>query len=229
MLRAYEELLTTEEKTKLDRFRFESDRRNYLITRALIRTTLSRYTDVSPTDWHFTFNKHGRPEINEPKHARCLKFNLSHTKHLIVCIISQDKDVGVDVENCSRDNNLLKIADRYFSSTEIHELRQLSAKEQRERFFLYWTLKESYAKAKGIGLTMPLKYISFDVQSKITISFKSQPKEDPQQWQFTTTHLPPEYIVATCVRRQPGQDIRHILRETVPLIDDKRLQIPVGN
>ena len=45
------------------RFVFERDRRQFLITRALVRTMLSRYAEVAPRDWRFVTNQYGRPEV----------------------------------------------------------------------------------------------------------------------------------------------------------------------
>ena len=64
----------------MSRFRFEKDRHTSLVTRALVRTVLSRYADVSPGDWRFVANEYGSPEIDEPSEERCLRFNLSHTE-----------------------------------------------------------------------------------------------------------------------------------------------------
>ena len=56
-------LLTDDEREKTDRFRFARDRQTCLITRVLVRTTLSRYCDVPPARWRFRTNDHGRPEM----------------------------------------------------------------------------------------------------------------------------------------------------------------------
>ena len=59
----YRALLTEEERGKEFRFYFPDDQRRYLVTRALVRTVLSRYLHVPPTDWRFANNRYGRPEI----------------------------------------------------------------------------------------------------------------------------------------------------------------------
>ena len=61
--RAYEALLEPEERARRDRYLFEPSRREYLLTRALVRTTLSRYAPVAPAAWRFRANEHGRPEV----------------------------------------------------------------------------------------------------------------------------------------------------------------------
>ena len=96
-LARYRAILTDDERAKTDRFRFARDRHTCLIARALVRTTLSRYGDVPPGRWRFCTNDHGRPYVSTP--ASPVRFNLSHTTALIVCLVSRDREVGVDVEH----------------------------------------------------------------------------------------------------------------------------------
>src|SRR5215813_4188059 len=60
---AYRELLSAAEKEQERRFYFARDRRRYLVTRAMVRTVLSRYVSVHPREWLFSTNAYGRPDI----------------------------------------------------------------------------------------------------------------------------------------------------------------------
>ena len=77
-------------------FILSSDRLIFLATRVLVRQVLSRYESVAPDAWTFVANAHGRPEIAGPKSE--LRFNLSNTPGLVVCAVTREVDVGVDVE-----------------------------------------------------------------------------------------------------------------------------------
>src|SRR5262245_17340743 len=83
LLARYRVLLNAEERERQARFAFARQRHEYLVTRALCRTTLSRYADVDPEDWQFTRNAHGRPEIAGPRGGPPLRFNLSNCPGLI--------------------------------------------------------------------------------------------------------------------------------------------------
>src|SRR6266852_4786418 len=97
---AYRELLNAAEKEQEQRFYFERDRRRYLITRALVRTVLSRYVPIAPKEWSFSANAYGRPEVvNAQARDEYLSFNISHTHSLIVLGVSARRALGVDVEN----------------------------------------------------------------------------------------------------------------------------------
>lgn len=69
---------------------------------------------------------------------------------------------GVDVEDLKRSTNTAyEDICRYFSTREIEDLLELPEKQKKQRFFDYWTLKESYIKARGMGLSIPLDKFSF--------------------------------------------------------------------
>ena len=153
LLSVYQQLMCPEERSQQQRFRFTKGRHEYLVTRALVRTTLSRYVAVDPQAWRFEKTPYGKPTIAYPKGIPPLSFNLSHTDRLIVCLVALDREVGVDVEDIERAGETVEVADRFFSPAEVATLRALPAQSQRRRFFEYWTLKEAY-------IVLPIK-VSF--------------------------------------------------------------------
>jgi 4'-phosphopantetheinyl transferase len=102
----------------------------------------------------------GKPEIKD--NTTGLRFNLSHNDELIVCAICLNNDIGCDVENLSRKINVNAIAKRFFSTQEA----QLIAADP-GRFFEYWTLKEAFVKATGLGISQGLETFSFHIRSSI--------------------------------------------------------------
>jgi len=224
LLLRYYALLSAPEKQRQRRFYFPRHRHQYLVTRALIRTLLSLYDDVPPTRWEFSKNQYGRPEIAEGIGSLPIRFNLSHTDGLIVCGIMLDHHIGVDTENLKRNNRALSIADRYFSRSEVQALRQQPKAFQKQRFFDYWTLKEAYIKARGRGLSLPLRHFSFHIprNAPITISFDCQIADDPSQWQFWRFKASPQHQVAVGVKL--SQSVNISSRQIVPLSHWSELQ-----
>src|SRR5882724_47227 len=146
---AYRELLDAREREQESRFYFAKDRRRYLVTRALVRTVLSRYAPVDPRGWIFANNAYGRPEIaNVAADDATISFNISHTHSLIVLGITSGRALGVDVENIEARNVSIDLADRYFAAAEAAALQVVPQSQQHYRFFEYWTFKESYIKAR---------------------------------------------------------------------------------
>ena len=214
---AYQELMTPEELAKAERFHFEKDRHQHIITRALVRTTLSRYANINPADWRFSKNKYGRPEISSPQ-SHSLRFNLSHTDGLIACAVVIKQDIGVDVENIGRQAGGIDIANRFFSTQEAQDLDTVPESQKRERFFEYWTLKESYIKARGMGLSLPLNQFSFHLSDNkpIRISFNPQLEDNPNQWQFWKLQptLQHKLAISLCNKEKK---YRLIIKKVIPL------------
>lgn len=218
ILGRYRALLTPSELQRLERFRFAKGRHEYLVTRALVRTVLSRYVSVAPEDWRFVANRYGRPEIGEPKGLLPLRFNLSHTDGLIACLVAMNVDVGVDVEDMHKRRSTVEIADRFFAPSEVAALHALPREAQRRRFFQYWTLKEAYIKARGMGLALPLGEFAFDLGTpgSIGISFGARITDEPDDWQFCLQPPSDRHMLAFAARKGAGIPFRVILRETTP-------------
>jgi len=214
-------LMGQDEVTRCAAFRFEDDRRMFLSTRALVRCTLSAYFGVPPAEWRFTVGPHDKPRIQAPVTATPLNFNLAHTRGLVVCAVSVAHElVGVDVECVDgRDRDVLAVADRYFSASEASDLRRQPASEQDRRFLQQWTLKESYVKANGWGLTASLDRFSFTVDdSDGRIIFDSQLDTAPALWRYVTLDLSPHHIGAVCAKTD-GRDLSLRVVNSVPLLD----------
>jgi len=149
----YAALLDAQEGARYRQFRFERDRRLYLVAHALLRRALSRYTDVEPCDWRFAPGRHGRPEISAPRLPVNLRFNLSHTDGLAACVVTLEDACGIDVERIDRSCRMQSLAAKVFAGPECTDLQALEGRPAyRERFFTYWTLHEAWCKARGTGL-----------------------------------------------------------------------------
>ncbi len=218
---AYRALLDDAERIQEPLFHFARDRRRYLVTRALVRTVLSRYADVAPEAWGFTANAFCRPDVaNEA--GRDLSFNVSHTHSLIVLAVTRGRAIGVDVENVQAREVSLGIADHFFAPAEVAVLRSRPREEQQYRFFEYWTFKESYIKARGMGLSLPLDKFSFHYPDDRGVEIAIHPElgDDPARWQFWQFRPRPEYLVALCVERTADGPPVVTVRQTVPLAGD---------
>lgn len=202
LLEMYVGLLSPEEHEKQRRFHFEKHRRQYLVSHALVRLTLSRYAPVMPQAWTFVTNEYGCPRVEREENA-WLRFNLSHTDGMAMVAVARALDVGVDVEDASRTGETVGIADRFFAPSEVQALRALEPSHQRERFFEYWTLKEAYIKARGMGLSLPLEQFAFELHpgEPPRISFDPRLKDDPEAWQFVQRGTSKRHMAAVAVRR----------------------------
>ncbi len=229
LLDRYRMLMDPSETRKHDRYRFEKDRHTCLITRALARTVLSRYTGRPAESLGFTRNSYGRPELVQDDfgygagEASGLRFNLSHTHGLVACAVARGADVGVDVERIDRKTLNLDIADRFFSGKEAAELRSRPLETRARRFMEYWTLKESYIKARGMGLSIPLDSFSFNLMEKgrVSVSFEDAGLDSPEHWKFFLLDPGKGFRVAVSVRGKTHASTAPITRAVVPLVMDE--------
>ena len=179
---------------------------------------LSRFADVAPAEWPLAIDAHGRPYLAlRPPETPDLRFNLSHTPGLVACAVTIGREVGLDVEHIGRSLVHDNIPERFFSAREVADLRARPAAEQRVVFFDYWTLKESYIKARGLGLALPLGQFSFICAAgqAPTIEFAPELHDDPSSWQFAQFWPTTEHRMAVAVRRTGG-DLPIEVSEVVP-------------
>lgn len=228
---AYRSLLTEEERGKEFRFYFPDDQRRYLVTRAMVRTVLSRYLPaVDPRSWRFANNSYGRPEICNLSSAECgLRFNISHTRGLIAIGVAHQRELGVDVENLRTREVSLDIADRFFAEPEVAELATVPKRRQQDRFFEYWTFKESYIKARGMGLSIPLEQFSFHYPHErgVHIAIDPQLEDDASRWAFWQYRPTEEHLLAVCAERREGGGPSLTLRRVVPLVGEEVVEVEV--
>jgi len=185
-----------------------------------VRTVLSRYADLAPAEWVFASNAYGRPEIaNDHGPARDISFNVSHTSGLIVLGVAHRRALGVDTENARTRHAPVDIAERFFARAEVAALRALPKELQQRRFFEYWTLKESYVKARAMGLSIPLdKFeLRFDGDRNVAIRIDGDEREGPSRWRLWQFSIAADYLIAVCAERT-GSDVERLeLRKIVPL------------
>jgi 4'-phosphopantetheinyl transferase len=200
LLEKYRGISSQEEQSKIDRYRFERDRRCCLVTRGLIRFVLSQCTHLPPQSFEFQENRYGKPRLKTGVTDIPLQFNLSHARGLTACAVALDHEIGIDVED-SRRKVEMNIADRFFSRQESVYLGQAGKKDKQGVFFDFWTLKESYIKAKGMGLSIPLDKFSFTMGKDYTaIEFDDTYPDDPDNFSFFRFSLPNDFKAAITIQ-----------------------------
>ena len=160
-LQSLQQTLSTDERTKADRFRFPKDRSQFIVSRGALRAILSRYLNISSHILRFDYNPYGKPSLIVAQGGNTLRFNLSHSRGLALIALTKNRDIGVDIEGINPNFSCLEIAEKFFSPLENSVLRSLPEHLQATAFFTCWTRKEAYIKAVGKGLSIPLN--QFDV------------------------------------------------------------------
>lgn len=143
-----------------------------------------------------------------------LHFNISHTSSLIACGIAMDAPIGIDIEEKKRKTakNILSLARRYFTPSEVDYLAKISDSEaQRKEFIKLWTLKEAYVKALGRGFSgAPFNRFSILLETNNGIQISKAPKVVckgsnsgcdclSESWQFALAELNSSHYMAICI------------------------------
>ncbi|MEK9281137.1 4'-phosphopantetheinyl transferase superfamily protein [Bradyrhizobium sp. ISRA442] len=199
------EVLDEEERQRALRFVFDRDRDLYIFSHGLLRLVLARYLGVDPRELCFALAKGGRPELAWPS-STPIRFNLSHTKGLVACIVTSRADCGVDVERIDR-VDYRRLVPSVLATEELSALMRLTEECRRHRFFEIWTLKEAYLKGRGLGISYPVRNISFsgfDGTRRCLVTADSE--DDGSAWRFWSKTLTHTHSAAAAVRTT-GNDI----------------------
>jgi 4'-phosphopantetheinyl transferase len=201
-------VLSADEQVRANRYRFTRDRSWFVARRGRLRLILARYLGLDPAGLQFSYNPYGKPAL-QPQASGSLCFNLSHSQGLALFAFARQVNIGVDLEHLRADFNYLELAERFFSSQEISELRALSPALRPQGFFLCWTRKEAFIKAHGEGLSLPLDH--FDVSlapgEPARLVATRAGLEAPDRWSLYNLEPAPDYSAALAAQVQ-GYELR---------------------
>lgn len=204
------ETLADDEIARANRFRFEKNRRHFIVARGVLRDILSRYVQRTPHELKFEANPYGKPLLLIPANGRKLSFNLSHSGNYALYAVMYDRQIGVDIEQIRSDFGGNEIARRFFSRKEVEALQTLPEEVQKEAFFACWTRKEAFIKAKGKGLSIPLE--QFDVTLRpsepVRLLQTRWDTEEAGKWSLQSLSVAPDYAAAIAVEGH-GWQIRN--------------------
>jgi 4'-phosphopantetheinyl transferase len=170
VLERLEKNLSLAESQQAGKFRFERDRKRYVLAHGALREILCGYLGTGPRSIAFELNAFGKPFLRrEASGDPQIRFNLSHSNELVAIGVVVGRHLGIDIEFIRPMDDIDSIGKAYFTEAERNILNTSGSDRKVETFFACWTRKEAYIKAVGKGLSIPLT--SFDV-SMIPGSFR---------------------------------------------------------
>lgn len=176
---------------RISRFKKDEDKYRSLIGECLLKVMLFKNFSSVTCYPDICRNKYGKPFF---KNIDGIHFNISHSGNGIAAIIS-NKNVGIDIEK--HENIDLSIAKRFFTNDEYKYIVEKDD-ESKKRFYKVWTLKESYIKAIGIGMSCPLD--SFSVINAGDALLNTY--DNKLDWmQINSVRVNKDYSAAICIDR----------------------------
>ena len=154
-------VLSADELLRASRYRFERDHNRFIVARSILRILIGTYLLMEPQRLVFGYGEYGKPHLNLPAPRPTVRFSVAHSDRLALYAISRDRELGVDVEFVRDYFANEAIAEHFFSPNEVVQLRSVPMTMRTTAFFNCWTRKESFIKARGEGLSLPLNI--FDV------------------------------------------------------------------
>ena len=178
--------VSEERRRKSDRFVQKRDKMLSIAAEILLKRALF---DCGIEDFLLRYGENGKPYLAD----NAVFFNLSHSENTVICAVSE-REIGVDAEKVGEAD--LEVARRFFHRDEFALLENLPTNEEkRDMFFRLWTLKESFVKALGKGIMMPLdsfcvEFTGGEISVRQTVT--------PQQYFFKEYALGDSFKYATC-------------------------------
>jgi len=198
-LEQYWKTLSEDEKERSSRFKFEQGCDQYISGRGMLRSFLGSYLSVKPATIQFNYNAYGKPLLSKNE---ALQFNLSHSAGVVLYAFTLGASIGVDIELIKTNINVSKLAARFFAKKESTFIQSLPEAKQHEAFFKCWTRKESFIKAHGKGLSMPLDQFEVSIRDSDVVAIRSIEwnQAEVKEWSMRSFWVGDDKVGAVVVR-----------------------------
>lgn len=180
--------ISEDEKQKIKKYKFIDDAYRSVFANMLVRFVAVKFYRLKYHDIAFKYSEYGKPYLQEDL---SFHFNISHTHEWIVCAVDQ-MPVGIDIE-CLLPRDISSII-RFFSKTEQDSFLLKEESQKLHYFYELWTLKESYIKKCGLGLSIPLNTFSINEKNN-EFCLENQQNKDIF---FKQYFIDEKYIMAVC-------------------------------
>lgn len=195
-IRTFEHVLSSVERARADRLRFDEDRARYVLGRGLLREVAARTFALSPADVPVTAGPQGKPQI--PLAGDDWGVNVSHSGAWVLCAVGPCSMLGVDVEQRSPVDPLA-LAECVFSDWERDRLARYSPAERERLFFRIWSMKEAVIKADGAGVSFGLDRFDVEFRPGSAPAVRRIEQNTPSAWHVVTQTVDGhEMAVAWC-------------------------------
>ena len=159
-IETYWQTLDIEERTQADKFSNSLLKTRYIIAHGRLREVLAGYLNTQAETLIFDKLEHGKPYLLEYPE---LSFNLSHTGDFMAVAVAENCQIGIDIEVINPRSSFSALVKRCFSEREARYWQALSESEQICQFYQFWTRKEAFVKATGLGISLGLKDCELDI------------------------------------------------------------------
>lgn len=191
------DLMTAQEKEQVKWYHYNDDKMRCAIGKIVTRLLLSQYLQVGNSKIEIYKKKYGKPYHKQIDGKKSVQFSISHSGEMVLVAFSYFENIGVDVEMIKDLPEFKRIAKNFFTKNEAMEIEKQNTPNM---FYRYWTAKEAYLKALGVGIAQGMD--SFAVINDI-VTEKGEIKKD---WKIFSIEINQGY--AACVAVQAKANCR---------------------
>jgi len=152
ILAASRRLLSESESARAARYRRPADGERFTVAHGRLRVILGRYAGIRPEALEFAAGKRGKPRLVRAGQCEDLSFSLSYAGAMAIVAVAAGREVGVDAEPLHAENDLPLLAEACLSPAERALFDSATPARRARLFYTFWTRKEAYLKAQGVGL-----------------------------------------------------------------------------
>ncbi|WP_293896510.1 4'-phosphopantetheinyl transferase superfamily protein [Sporocytophaga sp.] len=167
------------------KFKMPLDIQGHLFGKILLKKIFENYYNTENILNQLEYNKYGRPYISNST----INFSISHSEQFSAVAVSNGFPIGIDIEKMKE----ISFCDFKTLFTESEWNVILTSANPLKTFYVYWTKKESTAKADGRGLSIPLNEIL--IEDAISILNK-------KRWHLFEINLEPDYMIHIASEQQ---------------------------
>lgn len=195
------DILSKDEVHRARRFHFKKDHDRFISARGTLRRILGSYLGERPEKIRFRYSSQGKPMLAGNADLDTLYFNLSHSNALAIYAITQNKNIGIDIEHIKDDIATEQVAQKFFSHNEMNSLNKVPEKKRKRVFYQYWTRKEALLKATGKGISFPMDQFDVSLINGMDLSSIKFPQENKRHPHLYVQYIDPDenYVAAIAI------------------------------
>lgn len=200
VLSHYLGFLSSAEKLRYDQYHPKAARL-FLISRVLVKSVLADKLGIAPYEVNLQLHPNGKPFVQGSK---AVYFNLTHSADVIILAVTEEGEIGVDIERVDREFDWTRV-DSVLAPSEIEWIKEnelIDPFSVYPRFFQIWTLKEAYIKCTGEGMSRHLKMLNFHVLSeRIQFLDSTNNAQKTEEYYFESYIYDSNFIFSICLQQ----------------------------
>lgn len=197
--------LSSDERARAGRFRFERDRTRFILSHGALRTLLAGYLSADPSQLCFHPGTYGKPRLSGKYAETQIQFSLSRSSRFSLFGFTRCRRIGVDIEEIRSMPDVEHVAALLFSRYEKQVWNRLPAHLKNMAFFSGFVRKEAYVKAMGKGFFHPPQdvEVSIELEEPIQIVRVDESEEGGSRWCIQQLDLADDHMAVLVTENGP--------------------------